>query len=88
MNTTRHSTNCQITLPMTVRASLASGSDAEFTAEEPGGGILVRHVARFPETALEEVAGCLRSKRKSDTPERMHDAIGREAMRRHDRGRY
>jgi hypothetical protein len=34
------------------------------------------------------VAGCLRSKRKSGTLERMGDAIGREAMRRHARGRY
>jgi ribosomal protein L34 len=34
------------------------------------------------------VAGCLRSKRKSGAPERMRDAIGREVMRRHARGRY
>jgi hypothetical protein len=34
------------------------------------------------------VAGCLQSKGKSRTPAGMHTAIGREVIRRHDRGRY
>jgi hypothetical protein len=60
----------------------------EFTVEETGDGVLLRPAARFPETDLEDVAGCLRSKRKSGTPSELRAAIGREAMRRHDRGRY
>ena len=37
---------------------------------------------------LDEVAGCLRSKRKSKTSAQMRNAVGREVIRRHDRGRY
>ena len=41
-----------------------------------------------PDAELAEVAGCLRSKRKSGKPAAIRAAIGREVMRRHDRGRY
>ncbi|MGA3095568.1 MAG: AbrB/MazE/SpoVT family DNA-binding domain-containing protein [Bryobacteraceae bacterium] len=88
METTRLSTKGQIILPKGIRVSRAWGPGAEFTVEETGDGILLRPVARFPHTGLEEVAGCLRSKRRPGTPERMRDAIGREVMRRHGRGRY
>jgi AbrB family looped-hinge helix DNA binding protein len=88
MDTTRLSTKGQIILPNAIRVSRAWGPGAEFTVEETSDGILLRPVARFPDTDLEEVAGCLRSKRKSGTPERMRDPIGREVMRRHARGRY
>jgi len=37
---------------------------------------------------LDAVAGCLRSKRTPKTPAQMGAAIGREVIRRHDRGRY
>lgn len=43
---------------------------------------------RFAPSDLDEVAGCLKSKRKSKTPSQMDTAIGREVIRRHDRGRY
>ncbi len=42
----------------------------------------------FPETTLDEVAGCLRSKRKPKTIAQMNNAIAREVSRRRDRGRY
>ena len=42
----------------------------------------------FRETELDTVAGCLRSKGKPKTLAQMNDAIRRELMRRHDRGRY
>ena len=88
MEITRLSTKGQIILPKGIRVSRAWGPGTEFTVEETGDGILLRPAARFPDTDLEEVAGCLRSKRKSKTPARMRAAIGREVMRRHDRGRY
>lgn len=88
METTRLSTKGQIVLPKGIRASRAWGPGTELTVEETGDGILLRPAARFPGTSLEEVAGCLRSKRKPKTSERMRAAIGREVMRRHDRGRY
>ena len=88
METTRLSTKGQIVLPKGIRASRAWGPGTEFTVEETANGILLRPAARFPGTDLEEVAGCLRSHRKSKTPTQMRAAIGREVVRRHDRGRY
>jgi AbrB family looped-hinge helix DNA binding protein len=88
METTRLSTKGQIILPKGIRVSRAWGPGTEFTVEETGEGILLRPAARFPDTNLEEVAGCLRAKRKSKTPAQMRAAIGREVMRRRDRGRY
>ena len=88
METTRLSTKGQIVLPRGIRVSRAWGPGTEFTVEETGEGLLLRPTARFRETGLEEVAGCLRSERKSRTPAEMRAAVGREVMRRHDRGRY
>jgi AbrB family looped-hinge helix DNA binding protein len=88
METTRLSTKGQIILPKGIRDSRAWGPGTEFEVEETGDGILLRPAAHFPDTNLEEVAGCLRSRRKSKTPAQMRAAIVREVMRRHDRGRY
>jgi AbrB family looped-hinge helix DNA binding protein len=88
METTRLSTKGQIILPKGIRVSRAWGPGTEFTVEETGDGILLRPAAHFPDANLEEVAGCLRSKSKSKTSAQMRSAIGREVIRRHDRGRY
>lgn len=88
METTRLSTKGQIILPKSIRDSHAWEPGKEFTVEEAGDGILIRPAARFPDTALEEVAGCLASKGRSRTSAQMRAAIGREVTRRHDRGRY
>jgi hypothetical protein len=57
--------------------------------------ILLRPGGRFPETTINEVAGCLRPKGKPRGPKRkaatlaqMDAAIAREVIRRHDRGQY
>jgi AbrB family looped-hinge helix DNA binding protein len=88
METTRLSTKGQIILPKGIRESRVWGPGTEFEVEETGDGILLRPAAHFPDTNLEEVAGCLRSRRKSKTPAQMRVAMVREVMRRHDRGRY
>jgi AbrB family looped-hinge helix DNA binding protein len=88
METTRLSTKGQIILPKGIRVSRAWGPGTEFIVEESGNGILLRPAARFPDTALEEVAGCLRSNRRSKTSAQIGAAVGREVTRRHDRGRY
>ncbi|MGA2600103.1 MAG: AbrB/MazE/SpoVT family DNA-binding domain-containing protein [Bryobacteraceae bacterium] len=88
METTRLSTKGQIILPKGIRVARAWVPGTEFTIEESGDGVLLRPAARFPETDLESVAGCLRSKRKSKTTAQMPAAIDREVARRHDRGRY
>ena len=88
METTRLSTKGQIIVPKGIRESRAWGPGTEFEFEETVYGILLRPAAHFPDTNLEEVAGCLRSRRKSKTPAQMRAAMVREVMRRHDRGRY
>jgi AbrB family looped-hinge helix DNA binding protein len=88
METTRLSSKGQIVLPKAVRTSRCWGPGTEFIVEETGDGILLRPTAGFSDADLDQVAGCLRSKRKSKTPAQMRAAIGREVIRRHDRGRY
>jgi AbrB family looped-hinge helix DNA binding protein len=88
METTRLSTKGQIILPKNIRTSHAWGPGTEFAVEETGDGILLRPAGRFPQTDLDQVTGCLRSKHKSTTPAQMRTAIGREVNRRHDSGRY
>lgn len=88
METTRLSTKGQIVLPRKIRASRSWGPGTRFTVEETRDGILLRPARYFPEANLEDVAGCLRSKRKSKTVAQMHAAIEREVILRHDRGRY
>jgi len=88
MPTTRLSTRGQIVLPKNIRTSRAWRPGTEFTVEETGDGILLRPTAWFPEADLDEVAGCLRAKRKAKTPAQMQSAISREVIRRHDGGRY
>jgi AbrB family looped-hinge helix DNA binding protein len=88
METTRLSTKGQIILPKNIRTSHAWGPGTEFTVEETGDGILLRPAGRFREASLDEVAGCLQSKRKRKTPTQMNSVIAREVNRRHGRGRY
>ena len=88
METTRLSTKGQIVLPKNLRTSRAWAPGTEFTVEETGDGILLRPAGRFPQAALDQVAGCLSVKRKAKTPAQMRSAVRREVMRRHDRGRY
>ena len=88
METTRLSTKGQIILPKTIRTSRAWGPGTEFTVEETRDGVLLRPAGSFPEATLDQVAGCLRSKGKPKTLAEMRAAIGREVIRRHDRGRY
>jgi AbrB family looped-hinge helix DNA binding protein len=88
METTRLSTKGQILLPKNIRTSRAWVPGTEFTVEETGDGILLRPAGRIPRADLDEVAGCLQSKDKSKTLAQMNTAVGREVIRRHDRGRY
>jgi AbrB family looped-hinge helix DNA binding protein len=88
METTRLSTKGQIVLPKDIRTSRAWGPGTEFTVEETRDGILLRPAERFPATVLDQVAGCLRSKRRAKTIAQMRTSIAREVIRRHARGRY
>ena len=88
METTRLSTKGQIILPKGIRTSHAWGPGTEFTVQETGDGVLLRPAAHFPETNLDEVVGCLRFTGKAKTLAQMRAAIGKEVIRRRDRGRY
>ena len=88
METTKLSSKGQVVLPKNIRSSRAWGPGTEFTVEETEEGILLRPASRFAGTHLDDVVGCLSSKRKSKTSSRMDAAIRREVKRRHDRGRY
>jgi AbrB family looped-hinge helix DNA binding protein len=88
METTRLSTKGQIILPKAIRVSRDWRPGTEFTIEETCDGVLLRPAHLFPTASLDEVAGYLRTKQKVRTPAQMRTAIGREVLRRHDRGRY
>ena len=88
MEITRLSTKGQIILPKNIRVSRAWGPGTEFTVEETGDGILLRPSARFAETDLEQVAGCLPKKRGRMPLSKERSAIDREVKRRRDGGRY
>ncbi len=88
MENTRLSTKGQIILPKNIRTARAWLPGTEFTVEETGDGVLLRPTGRFPETRLDQVAGCLRPQRKAKTVAQMHAAFRREVMRRHDSGQY
>jgi AbrB family looped-hinge helix DNA binding protein len=88
VETTRLSTKGQIILPKNIRDSRAWVPGTEFIVEESGDGILLRPARHFPTVDLDEVAGCLRFNGKPKTASEMRDAVGREVMRRHGRGRY
>jgi AbrB family looped-hinge helix DNA binding protein len=88
METTRLSTKGQIILPKNLRDSRAWTPGTEFIVEETAEGVLLRPAVRFPDADLDQVAGCLRARGRARKPAQMRDAVRREVMRRHDRGRY
>jgi AbrB family looped-hinge helix DNA binding protein len=85
---TRLSTKGQVILPKNIRDSRSWTPGTEFTIEESGDGILLRPAGRFPAVSLDEVAGCLRYEQKPKSLAEMRDAVSREVMARHGRGRY
>jgi AbrB family looped-hinge helix DNA binding protein len=88
METTRLSTKGQIILPKSIRDSRDWRAGTAFIVEEMADGVFLRPKTSFPATKLEDVAGCLRSKRKPPTAKQIRAAVAREVSRRHDRGRY
>ena len=90
MQITRLSTKGQIIMPKDIRDAHAWGPGTEFTWNETSEGVLLRPRRLFPRTTLEQVAGCLRPKRKGKpkTLAQMDAAIGEEIRQRHARGRY
>jgi hypothetical protein len=60
----------------------------EITRLSTEGQNVLRPSGRFPETRLEDVVGCLRTRRKAASLVQMDAAIAREIVRRRVRNRY
>lgn len=88
METTRLSTKGQVILPKSIREAHAWSPGTAFIVEEAADGVLLRPADIFPKTNLNDVAGCLPSRKKPKTLKQMESAIAGEVRRRHDRGRY
>jgi AbrB family looped-hinge helix DNA binding protein len=89
METTRLSTKGQIILPKKIRSAHSWEPGMEFTVEETAEGILLRPASQFPAVTVDDVFGCLKTKRKKPaTLAEMDAAITEEIKARHARGRY
>jgi AbrB family looped-hinge helix DNA binding protein len=88
MERRRLSKNGQISLPKALRDLRGWGPGTEFTLEETGEGLLLRPATRIEETALKDVAGCLRFTGRRKTIAQMNAAAAKEVKRRRDAGRY
>ena len=80
------------TTRLSLRISRAWSSGTEFTIQETTDGVLLRPVARLPETDLDMVVGCLQAGNKLKKPPlfpaAIRSAVASEVMRRHDIGGY
>jgi AbrB family looped-hinge helix DNA binding protein len=88
MKMTRISSKGQVVLPKALRESQKWKPGTKLAVETRDGGVLLRAVQPFPKTEVEQVFGCLNYKGKPKTVADMHRAIGKEARKRHGRGRY
>lgn len=75
METTRLSSKGQIIIPMALREAHQWEVGQEFIAIETDDGILLKPKKTFPETTLEDVAGCLRYQGPTKSLQDFEDAI-------------
>ena len=73
--TTRLSSKGQVIIPKTIRETYRWAMGQEFIVEDTGEGILLRPKSPFPQTTVEEVAGCLKYGGPERTLKQMEDAI-------------
>lgn len=82
METTRLSSKGQIIIPKAIRQAYKWPVGQEFLVEQAGQGILLRPQEPFPQTCVDEVAGCLQYKGRAKTLEDMNNAIRRGVLER------
>lgn len=82
METTRLSSKGQIIIPKAIRQAYKWPVGQEFLIEQAEQGILLRPQAPFPQTCVDEVAGCLRYEGRAKTLEDMNNAIRRGVLER------
>jgi len=85
METIKLSNQGQITIPKTFRRSLCWEVGQELVVVSVGDGLLLRPCSPFPETTIDDAAGCLRYQGKSKTLAEMEHAIA-QAVRAQQRG--
>ncbi|ODU56542.1 MAG: hypothetical protein ABS99_05795 [Acetobacteraceae bacterium SCN 69-10] len=85
--TTRLSSKGQIVLPSSIRNAHQWKAGTEFQVQETQEGILLKPLAKQAASRIEDVAGCLKAKRRVSLAE-MDAAVIKEAKARHARGRY
>jgi AbrB family looped-hinge helix DNA binding protein len=78
----------QVVLPKNIRDAHHWRAGTEFDVETVGDGVMLRPVAPFPATSVEQVAGMLRYRGRAKTIRQMDKAIEAEVKARHARGRY
>ena len=75
MEVTKLSQQGQVAIPESIRQSHQWQINQEFIIIELGDGILLKPKRTFPETTLDQVAGCLKYQGKPKTIQEMNDAI-------------
>jgi bifunctional DNA-binding transcriptional regulator/antitoxin component of YhaV-PrlF toxin-antitoxin module len=80
---TRLSSKGQIILPKSIRDARSWEAGIEPTHN----GVVLRPAAAFPQTEMDQAAGCLTSQPGPVTSDRMRQGIEKEVRRRHDSGR-
>ena len=87
LETTRLSSKGQIVLPSSIRKAHQWQAGAEFQVRETAEGVLLTPLDQAQASRIEDVAGCLKAKRRVSLAD-MDAAVAREAKARHARGRY
>lgn len=82
METTRLSSKGQIIIPKAIRQAYKWPVGQEFLIEQAEQGILLRPQAPFPQSCVDEVAGCLQYEGRAKTLEDMNNAIRRGVLER------
>lgn len=82
METTRLSSKGQIIIPKAIRQAYKWPVGQEFLVEQAGQGILLRPQKPFPQTCVDDVAGCLQYRGRPKTLEDMNDAVRQGVLER------
>lgn len=86
METTSLSSKGQVILPKSVREAHRWMPGTRFIVEDAVDGVLLRPIAPFPASTLDEVIGCAGYAGPAKTLEEMEAAIAEGARTRHGRG--
>jgi AbrB family looped-hinge helix DNA binding protein len=82
MDTTRLSSKGQVVLPSAIRSARKLKAGARFAVEDTAEGILLRPLAPYPHTRIEDVCGMLKYDGPARSPEEMDAAVSAMFRRR------